>query len=522
MKKFLLPLLLCLSLVFTGCTQPDAPVVQEPEVSVTEPLPTEDPGCINHVDEDDDDLCDECGNSVIITIDFYNVNDLHGKIFDGDLHIGVDEMTTYLHNAQNTKDNVIILSTGDMWQGSAESNLTEGALTTAWMNYVGFEAMALGNHEFDWGEDPIAANAELAEFPFLAINVYDRATKSQVDYCQSSVMVQRDGVQIGIIGAIGDCYSSIAPDHTKGIYFLVEDDLTKLVKEESEMLRSQGADFIVYIIHDGLGDSFSHAPESVTDRQIASYYDASLSEGYVDLVFESHTHQEYLLVDDEGVYHLQHGGDNTGGISHAQVQIHAIDGTCQVLEANLIDDNEYEDLPGDPIVEELKEVYAEELAPGFEILGHISTSHPGDDMRQLVADLYYLEGMLKWGSDYDIVLGGGFISIRSPGYLKRGNVTYAQLQSLFPFDNELVLCSIKGSDLRDKFFESDNYNYFICCSLYGEEVRENLDPNATYYVVVDTYTSTYGPNRLTEIERYGEEYYARDMIANYIQSGGMP
>jgi len=525
MKKIVL-LFLCLFLLLSGCTAtPAAPTEPQPEIweetAPTEVLPTEDPGCLEHVDADDDDLCDECGNSVIITIDFYNVNDLHGKIFDGENHVGVDEMTTYLHNAQMTQDNVIILSTGDMWQGSAESNLTQGALTTAWMNYVGFEAMALGNHEFDWGEDPIAANAELADFPLLAINVYDRATNEQVDYCQSSVMVQCDGAQIGIIGAIGDCYSSIAPDHTKGIYFKVKNELTQLVKEEAELLRSQGADFIVYIIHDGLGDSYPNTTKNVSDRQIASYYDASLSEGYVDLVFESHTHQEYILRDDQGVYHLQHGGDNTSGISHAQVQIHAIDGTCAVLEANLIDDDEYEDLADDPIIEQLKEDFAEELAPGFEILGYANSSHPGDDMRQLVADLYYLEGMLKWGDEYDIVLGGGFISIRSPGYLKRGNVTYAQLQSLFPFDNELVLCSIKGRDLRDKFFETDNYNYFICCSLYGEEVRENLDPNATYYIVVDSYTSTYKPNNLTEIERYGEALYARDLLANYIRAGGM-
>lgn len=522
MKRLILLLLLCLSLVITGCTQPStqSPSAPDAQTVPTEILPTEDPGCINHVDENDDDLCDECGNSVIITIDFFNINDLHGKIFDGDLHPGVNEMTAYLSHAQNTLDNVIILSTGDMWQGSAESNLTEGALTTEWMNYVGFDAMALGNHEFDWGEAPIAANAEIAQFPLLAINVYDATTHQQEAFCESSVMVQCDGVQVGIIGAIGDCYSSIAPDHTKGVYFKVGKELTQLVKEEAALLRSQGADFIVYIIHDGLGDSFG-GTEQVSDRQIASYYDASLSEGYVDLVFEAHTHQEYLLQDDEGVYHIQCGGDNSGGLSHAQIQIHAIDGTYEVLEAGHVKHSAYKELPGDPIVDELKALYSEELAPGFEVLGYIETSRPGDDMRQLVADLYYMEGMLKWGSDYDIVLGGGFISIRSPGYLKRGNVTYSQLQSLFPFDNELVLCSIRGSDLRDKFFETDHDSYFICCSLYGEEVRENLDPNATYYVVVDSYTSTYGPNRLTEIERYGEELYARDLIANYIKAGGM-
>lgn len=521
MKKRLLILTLCLALLLAGCTQPAPQTpVQNPDVAATDPAPTEEPGCMEHVDENGDDICDECGNSVIITIDFYNVNDLHGKIFDGELHLGVDEMTTYLRNAQETQDNVILLSTGDMWQGSAESNLTAGALTTEWMNDLGFSAMALGNHEFDWGEDPIAANAELAEFPLLAINVYDPDTDAQEEYCQSSVMVQCDGVQVGIIGAIGDCYSSIASDQTKDVYFKVGRELTALVKAEADALRSQGADFIVYIIHDGLGDSYSQ-PTTINNGRLASYYDPSLSDGYVDLVFESHTHQQYLLEDEAGVYHMQHGGDNANGISHAQVQIHAINGTCNVVEADLIKDKEYENLEGDPIVEELKQAYAAELSDAFEVLGTIKTSRPGNTMRQLVADLYYMEGMVKWGAEYDIVLGGGFISIRNPGYLPHGDVTYAQLQTLFPFDNELVLCSVKGRDLRDKFFETDNYNYFICCSLYGEEVRDNLDPDATYYIVVDTYTSTYAPNNLTEIERYGAPVYARDLIAEYIRAGGM-
>jgi glycosyltransferase involved in cell wall biosynthesis len=72
--------------------------------------------------------------------------------------------------------------------------------------------MTLGNHEYDWGEDYILENYELAEFPFLAINIYDNDTNKLVEYCQPSVMVEKSGVQIGIIGAIGDCYSSISAD----------------------------------------------------------------------------------------------------------------------------------------------------------------------------------------------------------------------------------------------------------------------------------------------------------------------
>ena len=123
-------------------------------------------------------------------------------------------------------------------------------------------------------------------------------------------------------------------------------------------------------------------------------------------------------------------------------------------------------------------------------------------------------GIEKWGDAYDIVLGGGYLSTRSPYDLEKGDVSYATLQAIFPFDNELVLCSIKGSDLLSKFINTNNSNYFIARS-----DSRNIDPNATYYIIVDSYTSTYAPNRLTEIERWGSDFFARDLLADYIEAG---
>ena len=84
---------------------------------------------------------------MIVRIDLYNINDLHGKFNDGENHPGVDELTTYLKNARNTDDYVVLLSAGDMWQGQAESNMTKGKIITDWMNALDFAAMAIGNHE---------------------------------------------------------------------------------------------------------------------------------------------------------------------------------------------------------------------------------------------------------------------------------------------------------------------------------------------------------------------------------------
>ena len=489
----------------------DDPVEDPPK----EPIPDTDPGCKKHADQDSNGVCDICYQSVFVSFDFYTINDLHGKLADADSHIGVDELTTYLKNARNTDENAIFLSAGDMWQGSAESNLTTGLIITDWMNALDFTAMTLGNHEFDWGEDAIKLNASAAEFPLLAINVYDRQTNQRVEYCQASIVVEGDGLQIGIIGAIGDCYSSIASDKCEGVYFKTGSELTKLVKAEAERLRALGVDFIVYSIHDGYESTNNGTVTSVQGSQISSYYDVSLSNGYVDLVFEGHTHQGYRLKDEYGVYHLQNRGDNKGGISHVEISINTVTMASDVKVVELVSVSKYQSLEDDPIVQQLLDKYEDQISKANEVVGYNSTYRSRNVMRQYVADVYYRAGLEAWGDKYNITLGGGFVSIRSPGYLSAGEVTYGDLQALFPFDNDLVLCSVKGSDLLSKFINTSNDNYFIS----GD--YDNINRNATYYIVVDTYSAYYAPNRLTVVEEYEKGIYARDLLADFIELGGL-
>ena len=477
-------------------------------------------GCKKHKDDDSNGICDKCSNSVIVYFDFYGINDLHGKLADADSHIGVDELTTYLKNARKTDDNAIFISAGDMWQGQSESNMTKGLIMTDWMNELDFAAMALGNHEYDWGGEYIEDNEELAEFPFLAINIYDRSTNKLADYCEASTVVEADGLQIGIIGAIGDCYSSIAVDKCDDVYFKVGSQLTSLVKAESDRLRKEGVDFIVYVLHDGYGNTNLGSIQQISSSQIKSYYDTSLSNGYVDLVFEGHTHQGYRLQDEYGVYHLQNRGDNKGGISHAEVAINSVTYESSVDTVELISTYQYQNLEDDPIVEELLEKYEEQISPANQILGYNSRRRNSDELQQLIAQLYYETGMKEWGNKYKIVLGGGFMSIRSPYNLPYGDIKYSDLQSIFPFDNHLTLCSIKGRDLKSKFLQ-ERERYYVHLGDYGQSIKDNVDPNATYYVIVDTYSADYSWNNLTIIERYDENIFARDLLAEYIKNGGL-
>ena len=454
--------------------------------------------CVSHVDANNNDYCDNCNDYLIVVVDFYVFNDLHGNFCDSDSQPGVDEIGTYLDNMASIDDHVIILSSGDMWQGSAESSLTKGKILVEWMNVVGFAAMTLGNHEFDWGEDAIRDNLSVAEFPFLAINIYNNSTGKLADYCTPSIMIEKDGMQIGIIGAIGDCYSSISSNQVQNVNFKTGSALSALVQAEATKLRAQGADLIVYSLHDG-----------------TSGYSSDLA-GYVDIVFEGHTHTSYINTDTNGIYHIQTGGENKG-IAHAEIAVNKANGNKKINQTNIVSSNEYKNLEDHQPTEELEEKYAYIIDLAYTELGVVSKYYSDADIESLVAQLYLETGLEKWGSQYNIVLAGGFIKTREPYSLSAGVKTYADVASLFPFDNEIVLCTISGSKLLDKFVNTTNSDYYIAYSSYGSNLTINR--NSTYYIVVDMYTAAYSSNGLTVVEYYDRETFARDLLADAIKEG---
>ena len=500
-------LLLALLMLLCACE----PAVTPTGTSTTAPqtaLPTAPVS--EHLDDNGDEICDHCGIDVTVELDFYAFNDLHGVFNDTATNPGVDELTTFLKNAYaDGASYEILLSSGDMWQGSVESSSNKGQLMTQWMNHMGFVSMTLGNHEYDWGSEYIARNAELAEFPFLGINVTD--TNVDTPYCQPSVVIERGGVKIGIIGAVGDILGDISGEFTPGLSFALRNELTTMVKAEAVRLRQEGCHFIVYSIHAGYDNSYNGVKDLPSGL---GYYNLALSQGYIDLVFESHTHQSYVIRDKHGVYHLQGGGYNKG-LSFANVCYNLVTNTYEVEEVEILGHEDYADpaLADDAIVDTLYAQYITGQDPYTTVLGRNNGLRSSNEIAKTVAQLYLEKGREIWGDEYNVVLGGGFIKTRTPYDLAAGDVTYSQLFSLLPFDNALVLCQVTGQQLREKFLNSSYH-----CAYDGNLLGSIVD-SEIYYVVTDTYTSFYKYNMFTEIDRL-ENIYSRDLLAEFISGGG--
>ena len=222
------------------------------------------------------------------TYDFYCLNDFHGSIRElSEEHaVGMGKLFSELKRLKDADpEHTFILSSGDMFQGSLESNREYGMSVLSGMNAAGFDAMALGNHEFDYGQSRLFDLAEAAKFPFLGANIVkwengQETSEPLSDLIGSSTIIERGGNRIGIIGAIGE---GLTDDITSSaVSNCVFTDIEPIIKEEATRLREyEGCGLVILLLHD--------------DERAVKYFDEDDPvENYVDGIFTGHTHSKNL------------------------------------------------------------------------------------------------------------------------------------------------------------------------------------------------------------------------------------
>ena len=242
-------------------------------------------------------------------------NDVHGYLepqpwflpaADGSQHRytigGVEWLGGYLELLK-ARDPVVLLDAGDMFQGTLISNAVNGASVVAAMNHLGYKAAAVGNHEFDFGKeregdaDPFSAlkaRAAEADFPFLAANIYDRATGTMVTWpgVASHVVFEVAGLTIAVLGGT-------TLDTPKVSLPYVGDTLDFRPLEEvlpplAKRLRAEGADLVFAVVHAGGGCEHGTDPDDLsTCEPDAELFDLAraMDPADVDLIAGGHTHR---------------------------------------------------------------------------------------------------------------------------------------------------------------------------------------------------------------------------------------
>ena len=106
------------------------------------------------------------------TITIVHVNDVHARVEGGEAAIGYAKLASYVKRLKADNPNTLLLDAGDTLHGQTIANLERGDSIVRMMNAAGFDAMATGNHDYNYGSERLVELAGKADFPMLAANVY--------------------------------------------------------------------------------------------------------------------------------------------------------------------------------------------------------------------------------------------------------------------------------------------------------------------------------------------------------------
>ena len=120
---------------------------------------------------------------------------------------GAAQLTTLINQIRKRDQTVFLFDTGDMFTGML-SNLTRGEALMEMMMSMGYDAMAIGNHEFDYGADNFQKQMNRVPFPVLGANIFYKGTKHP--FSRPYTIIERNGVRLGVIGIIGQDARSVA------------------------------------------------------------------------------------------------------------------------------------------------------------------------------------------------------------------------------------------------------------------------------------------------------------------------
>lgn len=415
------------------------------------------------------------------TIEVFETTDVHGYLVDTS---SGNESTfqyrmAYIANVVNEaranaeNDAVLLLDGGDIYQGTPVSNLTYGNALRAAFDAMGYDAVSLGNHEFDWDVKAYAADEdgtmpayEIGEFkgdsniPVLAYNLYDADTTNRASFVKDYVIVDKAGVKVALVGYIPDYSMDIMT--AKIAPYDIDPSIEKLNAKIESIVAAENPDVVVVVAH-------------ASPRGLANSVNSEL----VDLVVGGHSHSVSYGVADNGVAYIQ-GNCQAKGYANAKIQFNT-----ETKEVTVVNPS-YVNTTGRDNTQNLFDTEGNtKLDPTVLAISHASWDAVKDDMSEVlgVADQSitrrapignssstiagnWLAGlMLEATKELNTVVAftnsGGIRCdlLANEGETTR-TVTVGDIYAITPFGNRLYTYDLTGAELAatvENSFKNSNY-----------------------------------------------------------------
>lgn len=192
---------------------------------------------------------------------------------------GVARRAAFVKSYREQHPGALLFDCGDISQGTPYYNFFQGELEVKAMNSMGYDAMAIGNHEFDFGMENLARLCRLADFPILSAN-YDVTGTELEGLVKPYVVLHREGLKIGVFGISPKLEGLVQADKCAGITY--KDPVATAVEVVALLKERECCDVVICLSHLGIQPG-NGAAEGYDNALVAKTKD-------IDLILGGHTH----------------------------------------------------------------------------------------------------------------------------------------------------------------------------------------------------------------------------------------
>lgn len=394
-------------------------------------------------------------------------NDEHGSMeADEDGTGGAAEMLGLWRQQEGYSEDgtFLVLSGGDMWTGPAISTWFDGESMTEVMNAMGYDAAAIGNHEFDFGLDGLRERGAQAEFPFLATNLRDRQTGEPAGVALPYVVQEVNGIQVGIIGlASANTPRTTNPDTVAGFEFA---PYAEALAEVVPQARSNGAELLIVTSHLCSSEMKTLAPAA--------------AELGIAVIGGGHCHESFNQIV-AGVTLIE-SGSNMAGYVRVDMTFDTASDQVLAIKTQIHPNRNGEPDPEVAALIDGWRIQADEALD--HVIGYLDKpiAQRSPAMVNMVTDAWLAAYP---AADVALTNSGGFRE-----GLAAGEITLADVVGVLPFNNVLVDVEITGEQLLE------NVTCRSCGTVMGGMTTRGgyqladgtpIDPAATYHVLINDF-----------------------------------
>lgn len=503
------------------------------------------------------DTADSCTKFTVL-----HTNDNHGRFWhNSDGEYGMAARKTLIESiraevAANGGES-ILLSGGDINTGVPESDMQDAVPDFVGMNLIGYDAMAVGNHEFDNSLDVLDMQAELADFPMLAANIYKKDADGKVTderYFAPYKVFTINGLKVAVIGlTTKDTAKLVNPDNVADIYF--EDPQVEIQKVLAEIEANEKVDLVFATTHMGHYQDGQHGSEAPGDVLLAR----SLEEGELDAIIGGHSQNPVCMEPGTNNYaDFKPGDDCTPDQQNGTyiMQAHEwgkyvgradfeyYDGKLHLanyalIPVNLLDDNDEvigEYIKHDATVKSILLPYQQQ---GQDLLDEVISATDGKlegdrsvvrseqtNLGHLLGEAYRTYELVN--ADFGVMNSGG---VRDS--IQTGDITYRDVLTVQPFGNFVTKATMTGAEVKEyldvvatksagsgAYAQLDNIKLSVNCDESDVTITEinnkAFDPAATYTFSVISFSAAGGddyPIIDVESTQLTDAYVLREFFA---------